>query len=170
MRGSISVLAPAGAASETEIEKIEKLIAHKKSQLDRFPPSKRRENPPILKRLKSDGKKYEKELETLKTAGVEVPEEGNAFIYRPVPLEPGLPISEALNERRNAFNKNLQELQMKVEREIPPVEEGEAFFVGNNECARCHVEEQKFWEETKHAQAVETLEERLDLHANLVLV
>jgi hypothetical protein len=150
----------AGAASQTEIEKIEKLVAHKKGQLERFPPSKRRENPPILKRLKEDIAKYEAQLQTLRTGGVEMPDEGNAFIYRPVPMEPGLPISEALNKRRNAFNKNLQDLQMKVAREIPPVEAGEASFVGNGECASCHVQEQAFWETTKHAHAVETLEKR----------
>jgi hypothetical protein len=150
----------AGAASQTEIEQVEKLIAHKKDQIERFPPSKRRENPPILQRLRSDIEKFEQQLHKLKTAGVEVPEEGNAFIYRPVPMEPGLPISEALNKRRNQFNESLQELQMQVEREIPPVKDGEAFFVGNDQCATCHVEEQKFWEETQHAQAVETLEER----------
>lgn len=152
--------ANAGAGSKTQIEKVQRLIEHKKKQLERFPPSKQRENPPILQRIKDDIAKREAELEELRTDDVNVPEGGNAFIYRPVPMEPGLPLNDTLTKRRNQFNENLQELQSKVEREIPAVEEGQAFFVGNQECARCHVQEQAFWEKTEHATAVETLEER----------
>lgn len=155
-----STYANAGAASQTEIEKVAKLIEHKKEQLQRFPPSKRRENPPILKRLEESIAKLEQRKKELEQATVELPVEGNAFIYRPVPMEPGLPISEKLQDRRTEYNASLKQLQSQVEREIPPVEEGQAFFVGNQECARCHVAEQDFWKKTQHAHAVETLEKR----------
>ncbi|MFW6057547.1 MAG: hypothetical protein ACOC9W_01715, partial [Persicimonas sp.] len=116
----------AGAGSESELEKVERALAHKKDQLERFPPSKRRENPPVLQRIRDSIEDYEQRLRELRSGEVDVPEEGNAFIYRPVPMEPGLPIDEGLRERRAEFNENLAELQANVEREVAPVEEGEA--------------------------------------------
>ncbi len=159
-RGADADYVNAGAGSESEIEKVERAIAHKEEQLERFPPSKRRQNPPVLQRIRESIEEYEERLRELRTGEVDVPEEGNAFIYRPVPMQPGLPISEDLRDRRAEFNENLAELQANVEREVPPVEEGEAFFVGNNNCASCHTDAHDFWEGTEHASAVETLEER----------
>lgn len=150
----------AGAASESELEKLDRLIAHKKQQIDQFPPSKRRENPPIIQRLHADMDELKERVETLRASSVEVPEAGNAFIYRPIPMEPGLPIMDAMEEARHAFNQSLKDLQMKTERELIPPVEGEPFYVGTNQCATCHVEAHEFWQNTAHASAVQTLEVR----------
>ncbi len=150
----------AGAGSRTELEKVERLIKHKREQLERFPPSARQKSPPIVKRLQDDIDRFQKRAEQLRNGTVDVPAKGNAFIYRPIPMRPGLPIDEAMAQRRNAFNEHLQALQMQVEHKVPPVPKGQAFYIGSNQCANCHPTEHKFWETTKHSQAVATLQKR----------
>ncbi|AWV90568.1 multiheme c-type cytochrome [Bradymonas sediminis] len=150
----------AGAASVSEIEKLERVIEHKQGQVDRFPPSKRHENPPILARLQDDIKDLKEQVVALKSASLNVPESGNAFIYRPIAMVPGLPINEAMESERRVFNESLKSLQMAVKREVVPPKEGEAFYVGTNNCATCHVGAKKFWDGTAHAKAVKTLEDR----------
>jgi hypothetical protein len=159
-RAGSTSYANASAASETELEKVEQILAHRKKQLERFSPSQRRENPPILQRINEGIAELEERQHELRTGGVDVPEEGSAFVFRPVPMRPGYPIDEELRDKRADFNKSLGELQAEVAREVPEVEEGQAFFVGTNNCATCHGDAHEFWEKTKHASAVETLEER----------
>ncbi|MGM0556849.1 MAG: multiheme c-type cytochrome [Myxococcota bacterium] len=154
----------AGAGSESELEKVDKQIAHVKESLERFSPSQRRENPPMLQRLNDRLKSLEQRKDELEAATVEVPESGDAFIYRPVPMEPGLPVNEEMRERRAEYNENLQKLAGEVDREVVPPESGEPEFIGSNNCASCHSEAYEFWEKTQHAHAVETLEERDKLY------
>lgn len=150
----------AGAASVGELEKLGRLIEHKQGQIDRFPPSKRHENPPILARLHEDIDQLKEQVEALQNASVDVPESGNAFIYRSIAMQPGLPTNKSLEKKRRKFNQDLKALQMSVKREVVPPKKGEPFFIGTNNCATCHVSENKFWEDTAHARAVKTLEDR----------
>lgn len=159
-RDDASPYANAGAASKSEVEKLERLIAHKRDQIERFPPSKRHENPPIIQRLRADMTDLEAQVERLRATSVDVPPTGNAFIYRPVAMQPGLPINEPMEKQREAFNQSLKSLQMQVTREVVPPEEGQPFYIGTNNCATCHVSEHEFWQKTAHARAVQTLEER----------
>lgn len=159
-RDAAGAYSNAGAASVSEIEKLERVIAHKQSQVDGFPPSVRRENPPILARIQEDIKDLKAQVETLRQASVNVPDAGNAFIYRPVAMRPGLPMNTAMEAKRRAFNESLKSLQMAVKREVVAPKEGEAFYIGTNNCATCHVSQNKFWQGTAHAHAVKTLEER----------
>src|SRR5690554_1945831 len=159
-RDATDTYSNAGAASVSEIEKLERVIAHKQGQVDGFPPSKRRENPPILARIQKDIKDLKAQVDTLRQASVNVPETGNAFIYRPIAMRPGLPTNAAMEAERRAFNESLKSLQMSVKREVVAPKEEEAFYIGTNNCATCHVTQNKFWEGTAHAHAVKTLEDR----------
>jgi hypothetical protein len=154
----------AGAGSESELEGIEKQIEHVRDSINRFSPSQRRENPPMLKRLRDRLESLEERREELQTATVNVPESGDAFIYRPVPMEPGFPINDQMRKLRIEYNQSLQELAGQIDREIPEAEEGEAVFIGSNNCATCHSEAYEFWEKTQHAHAVKTLQDRDKLY------
>lgn len=154
--GTDFVNAQTGSASE--LEKIERQIAHVDASIAKFSPSERKANPPILQKLRDRLADLKARRDKIKSTGIEVPDKADAFVWAPVPMEPGYPINEALRDQRQAYNKSLRELA-EVREPLPPVD-GEPFFIGSNQCATCHGEAHDFWTKTRHAQAVETLEER----------
>lgn len=118
------------------------------------------ERTPLVERMEERLEELEDRLKALVNEGVEIPEEGRAFLYDLVPMEPGYRLDQELREARLAYNRSLAELNRDLQREVIPVEEGEPFFIGTAECTVCHVPANDFWETTRHSQAVATLEER----------
>ncbi|WP_158542279.1 multiheme c-type cytochrome [Lujinxingia litoralis] len=118
------------------------------------------EETPLRTRLSERVQGLKDELSRLEREGFDVPEQGRAFIFEAVDMQPGYRLDDAIKKAREDYNANLAELNAKVEREVPPVEEGQAFYIGTAQCATCHVEAHAFWEGTAHAGAVATLEER----------
>lgn len=144
-------------------EKIEQQITHVRESLDKARPDdddQQGDPSPIVERLEERLASLEKQKRKAKRGGVELPEEHRSFVYRSVGMRPGFPIHEEVQQARAAHNRRLKKLAMQSEREVPDVPEGEATFVGNNQCAGCHGEAHDFWKETNHASAVATLEER----------
>jgi hypothetical protein len=150
----------ARTGSESELEKIDNQIEHVEDSLDKLPPASDGEAPPILKRLRDRLDNLEERRREIKTGDLEVSESHKSFLYRPVPMKPGYPVDEKIREKRVEFNARLKELSRQVDREIPPVPDGEATFVGTNQCADCHPAAHDFWKDTRHAHAIETLQER----------
>ena len=149
----------AGAASKTEVEKLKEQRRHVGENLERLK-NEGKKDVPIYKRLSDRYEKLGKEIKELEEQSVSVPKSRNAFIYEPVPMKPGYPIDKSVQEARLDFNSKLSKLNAQVEREVVPVSEGQAEYVGTNQCATCHGEAHEFWKKTRHASAVETLEER----------
>jgi hypothetical protein len=150
----------ARTGSESELEQIDNQIEHVEDSLDKLPPASDGEAPPILKRLRDRLDNLEERRREIKNGDLEVPETHRGFLYRPVPMKPGFPVDDKIREQRVEFNAHLEELSRQVDREVPPVPDGEATFVGTNQCADCHQAAHDFWKDTRHAHAIETLQER----------
>ena len=150
----------ARTGSESEVDQINRQIAHVEESIGELPPAPPGEGPPILQRLRERLDELEARRRKIKHADLEVAESHKSFLWRPVPMEPGYPIAESIRKKRVAFNRRLEKLNKTVERTVPPVPEGEATYIGTNQCATCHTEAHEFWTGTKHAEAVETLQER----------
>ena len=154
----------AQTGSESELEKINNQIDHVRKSIDDLTPTPPDQQPPILDRLRERLDKLETRREQIKHADLEIPEGRRSFHYRPVAMKPGYPIDRNIQKKRNAFNAKLEKLNRRTDREIPAVKEGQATYVGTNQCADCHQAAHKFWKGTHHSGAVDTLKERNKLY------
>ena len=150
----------ARTGSKAELENIEKQITHVNESISKLPPATSGNETPLMLNLRKRLKDLENQREAFKNARIEVPEDSSAFLWRSVAMEPGLKQNPDVKAARLAYNKSLKELNLSVEREIPPVAPGEAFYIGTNQCAMCHAPANEFWEKSAHARAWETLEKR----------
>ncbi len=150
----------ARTGSEAELDKIDDQIAHVEESLEDLPPAPPGEGPPVLQRLRERLDELEARRREIKNADLEIADSHRSFLYRPVPMKPGYPVDPEIREERVAFNDRLRELSREVERDVPPVDDGKATYVGTNQCASCHQEAHDFWEGTRHADALATLQER----------
>lgn len=151
--------ANARTGSKAELEKIDRQIEHVNESLNRVPPATPGEEPPMLLTLRQRLERLEDRRKEIKNSAVEVPADTPAFAWRAVALEPGYEPDQKIAAARAAYNEKLRELN-DIDREVPPTPEGTPQFIGTNQCATCHAPAMKFWEETAHAKAVPTLEER----------
>lgn len=163
-RGGSRPFEDARTGSEAELKKIDNQIAHVEESIDKLTPAPPGETPPILSRLRERLDDLEQRRERIKHAELEISETQKSFHYRPVPMKPGYPIDRSIQKKRNAFNAKLKELNAQADRDIPEVPEGEATYVGTNQCAQCHVEAHEFWKGTHHGGAVATLQKRNKLY------
>ena len=148
----------AGARPQREL--IDQQIERVRRDLRRLEVRAGGEHTPMADTLQERLEGLEERRRQLLREAIEIPDQGRAFLYEPVAMEPGYRLDEEIYDRRMEFNRSLAELNAHIEREVIPVEEGEPFFIGTNECATCHVEAHQFWTETSHASAVATLENR----------
>ena len=51
------------------------------------------------------------------------------------------------------YNQSLKAMNLKNAGSVIPPKEGQAGYVGDAECASCHVDAKAFWDNTKHARA-----------------
>ena len=151
--------ANARQGSKSEIEKVNRQIEHVAENVEKLK-KKSGEEAPILGRLEERLAKLKARREKIAGAEVEIDESRRSFLYRSVPMRPGYPIDQKIKKKRTAYNKRLEELNRKIEREVPPVPEGEATYIGTNQCAGCHSAAHEFWKGTHHADALATLQNR----------
>ncbi len=118
------------------------------------------EEPPLAETLRERIEDLEERRDALVRDGIEIDDQSPTFLYDLIAMEPGYRVDSTMAERRLQFNKSLAELNSKIEHELIPVADGEPFFVGTQECSTCHADAHDFWENTAHASAVATLEER----------
>lgn len=155
-----STFVNAREGSKAEIKKIEKQIEHVNSQINRMPPATPGDEPPILKRLRERLASLEDQKARFKNSSIEIPSDGSAFFWRSVPMEPEFARDAEMEQIRDSYNKSLKALNSQIDRAPLPVEEGEAFYVGNQQCSMCHQEAREFWDKTAHGQALKTLVDR----------
>ncbi len=118
------------------------------------------EQTPIADRLEERLDDLEERRRQLLASGVDIPAQHPAFLYDLIPMEPGYRLDDSIRQRREDYNRSLAELNADIDRDVIPVGFGEPFFVGTPKCASCHGQAHRFWEDTAHASAVATLEER----------
>lgn len=150
----------ANPVSKAELEKIERQIAHVNESIDKLPPATPGEESPMLTRLRQRLGELQQRRTEIKTASIEVPDATPSFIWRSIPLEPGLPVDTEIAAARDAYNRELKKLNMSLDREPIPAEAGKAEFIGTDNCASCHAGAKTFYDDTKHAVAWKTLVER----------
>lgn len=144
--------------SKADMERIDRRIAQIEGQIERMPPATPGKEPAFLKRLRDDLKRLQADKITLSTASIELPEDKAAFIYRSTPMQPGYKLNDKLTKAREAYNLRLKELI--PDEEVPPVQEGQAEYVGAEKCATCHPQATAVWQKTAHSHAINTLVER----------
>ncbi len=144
--------------SPQELATVTSQIEHVEQSINKLPPAAPGEEGPLLLKLRERLDGLKRERERLKEAKVDVPDDRAAFLWRSVPMEPGYPVNASIRDARDAFNKASKADAPDLP--IPPVAEGQAFFVGSSYCVNCHVDAGKFWDKTNHAHAFDTLVSR----------
>lgn len=145
----------ASTGSKTELETVQAQLQHVEASISKLPPAAPGQEPPLLKGLRKRLGDLKEQERQLKVAKIEVPQGASAFIWRSVPMEPGLPIDEQVQAARVAYNRANKADAPDLP--VPPVKPDEAFYVGNAQCQQCHVDAAKFWATTNHSHAFETL-------------
>ena len=82
----------------------------------------------------------------IEEATLDVPEKARSFLFRAVPIEPGYPINEAIEQVRTDLNAEIKQANAQIDFPIPPVEVGQPFYVGNAQCQACHQPAYDFWQ------------------------
>lgn len=144
--------------SKTEVKTIEEQIEYVEQTIKSLPPAAPGQESPLLKKMRERLASLVKEQRRLKVAKIEVPEDKSSFIWRSVPMEPGLPVNAKMAAERSAFNKASKADIPDIP--IPKPKPGQAFYVGTEQCATCHIDAANFWKKTNHAHAFETLVKR----------
>ncbi|RDV40087.1 hypothetical protein DV096_05885 [Bradymonadaceae bacterium TMQ3] len=150
----------ARSVSAEEREALRTQIEHVEGNISLLDVRTGGEETPLRKRLQERVDGLKEELARLERQGFEIPEQGRAFLFELVDMEPGYRLDDAIEKAREDYNADLARLNADVEREVVPVEEGQPFYIGTAQCATCHVQAHEFWKGTDHAAAVATLEER----------
>lgn len=150
----------ARAGSKTEIEAIDTQIAHVNSSIEKMPPATPGQEPPMLVNLRKRLSDLQARKQEIKNATISISPDQSAFLWRSVPMLPGLRVDAKMEDVRGQYNRSLKELNLAVEREIPPVEPGKPEFIGSNQCATCHQAAYDFWKATPHGRALDTLVKR----------
>lgn len=150
----------ASGGSKSELESIQKQIAHVDDSLHKMPPATEGNESPMVLNLRKRLTELNQRVQKIKNASVVVPAGESSFLWRSIAMEPGLQVDPEIETTRVAYNKSLKALSLTVDRVIPPVADGEAFYIGTDQCATCHVQENAFWQTTAHSRAWETLTSR----------
>jgi hypothetical protein len=106
---------------------------------------------------KADLAKLEKERVELEKEGE--PPKGSFFRYRVQEVREALGEDADVKKGMLAYYKRVNVHNKKAFADLVPLKanEGEASFIGIEECTLCHAEAREVWDKTQHAKAYETL-------------
>ncbi len=150
----------ASMGSKTELETIDRQIEHVQESINKIPSNPDGTVPPLVARLRERYADLNAQKAAIQSAELSIPADQRAFYYRPIDMKPGYALNPEIQNRREAYNASLKELNMQVEREPIPVAEGDPFFIGTAQCQTCHTQAYDLWATTQHSKAVATLEAR----------
>jgi hypothetical protein len=151
----------ARAASASEVERLERLVAGIDTQLAGLAPSGSGEaEPPIVATLRARQATYREQLAAAEAAAVEFNPENSTFYYEPTPMSPGYPTDPGVTGAMETYNSELRAINMASGESPIPAAEGAPHYVGVAACATCHPAEHQQWLTTSHAQAIDTLVQR----------
>lgn len=140
------------------VERIDRRLSYLRSQLALLPPSPQGEEPPIIISMREQVDALLEEREDVRNGNLVFPTEANAFLYWPVPMEPGYPVDTETAESIREYNERLHQMNA-GQIDIVPLGD-EIAFMGDLVCRECHESAYESWSETPHANAVETLRVR----------
>jgi 2',3'-cyclic-nucleotide 2'-phosphodiesterase (5'-nucleotidase family) len=84
---------------------------------------------------------------------------GRHFKYELSPVGWDLPSHPQVLGIMQAYNRDLASINLRVAGTLPPLNKGQASYVGADACLECHEEVQPFWDADKHHKAWDTLVE-----------
>lgn len=92
-------------------------------------------------------------------AGLKAPEKptGKRFEYSLISLPKTAPQDPTVKPWLEAYNAQLQAINLASAGDVVPVAPGKRGFTGDAECVDCHMEAKTFWDTTPHARAWQTL-------------
>lgn len=150
----------ARVGSDEEVARIERVLEGLQEQIATLEAAEG-EAPPILARLQEREAGLVAELAAMESAQEpEFPADACRFLFRPIPMDPGLPTLESITEEMRAYNDALRTLNLADAAPPEPAAEGMPHYVGMEVCSTCHVQAADVWHDTAHAGAIETLQER----------
>jgi 2',3'-cyclic-nucleotide 2'-phosphodiesterase (5'-nucleotidase family) len=84
---------------------------------------------------------------------------GSSYLVRRVEVREALGKDAVIEAQLGEYYRKVNQHNREVfaDRVPPPVPKDGSGYVGREQCALCHAEEQAFWSTTRHAQAYETL-------------
>ena len=152
----------ARGASESELERIDRVISRTEAQLATLPALDESTGapPPIVASLQERVRSLESERAALLSAGTTWEGAARIFHYEPLALVPGYPADEAITASMRDYNGALRAIAARNAPAPIPAAEGHPRYVGEAVCATCHPLEHQFWLTTSHAHAIDTLVER----------
>jgi hypothetical protein len=150
----------AQAGSAAELETVGRQIIYVEESIQKLPPASQGEEPPMLKSLRDRLVRLKQRQEEIKSSKIEVPEGESAFLWRSIAMTPGYPIDAQIEAERRSYNRELKQISASLDVKVVEAKPGEAFYVGEQQCATCHQAAAKVWEGTHHAGAFATLVER----------
>ncbi|MGM0577707.1 MAG: multiheme c-type cytochrome [Myxococcota bacterium] len=148
----------ASAPSEEELEALEARIARLEESLEEWSET-RPDDDRAVRSARHHLASLEAELERLSGEDVAVPEDRSSFSFRQTPLNWDLPQDADVLAVMEAFDEELKRINLAHVGSLPEPEEGEAVYVGVDECLGCHGEAKAFWDDDRHHEAWATLEE-----------
>ncbi|MEQ9319379.1 MAG: multiheme c-type cytochrome [Polyangiaceae bacterium] len=115
-------------------------------------------DPKDLAARKADLAKLRKEREALE-AKQSTPD-GSFFRYRVQEVREALGESKPVTALMRDYYKRVNDHNKKAFADLKPLEaaDGQAKYVGTEECSNCHMEAEEVWDATPHSNAYETLE------------
>lgn len=144
--------------SKKELETVRSQIEYVEQSINKLPPAAPGQEGPLLKRLRTRLQDLKRQEKAMKVAKIDVPKDKSSFLWRAVPMEPGLPIDGPLKKARETFNRETKKDIPDIP--IPKVKAGQAFYVGATQCKTCHLDAYNFWAKTNHGHAFDTLVKR----------
>ena len=144
--------------SASEIAAIDERVENINATIKKLPPAAPGEEPPLLKKMREQLAELAAERARIKNAKVNVPEDRPSFIWRVIGMKPGFPVNDEIKQAREAYNKSLKDIVPDLP--IPEPADGQAYYVGTNQCASCHAPAHAYWKTTNHSHAIQTLIDR----------
>ena len=146
--------------SKTELETLKAQLAHVDKSIASVSASvaSGQPEPALLGTLRARRAALAKEQAAIESAPIELPAHASAFIWRSVPMEPGLPVDASIQQARGDYNRALKADVPDLP--IPEVAAGQPFYVGSTQCQSCHSDAYALWTKTPHGRAMDTLVER----------
>jgi hypothetical protein len=163
LRGSGTTLADAGgsAAAAGKIVRIDHQIADLDADLAKFAADPTAD-PKFLTQKRGERAALVAKRAHLVAQPLEPPARGSFFTLEQVRVKKTLACNVTVQDQIKAFDRAAGEANLAAASTEPPpaAPKGAATYVGTDKCEDCHSDEVKFWKQTVHAQAWQTLVDR----------
>jgi cytochrome c5 len=149
------------AAAAGRRASIEQQLAALDADLARFAADKAAD-PAFVRRKQGERDQLAAQRDQLAKQPLAIPARGSYFTLEQVRINKTRACAAKVQDAVTAFYRAAGEVNAKAAAAAPPavVPAGQATFVGNAGCEDCHDDAIKFWKETRHAHAWETLVQR----------